>query len=110
MYIDKRTLNPFFKKTNSTPQDLLDWVEFLMKECSEWSTPCTEHPQGKYMGRYNIMAAGWYGFYNGFFSGERINLTPKKGVDVLYMWANYVKSDKQPLIDAIKEFKQKYKL
>ena len=104
-YIDKRTLNPFFKKTNSTPQDLLDWVEFLMKEYSDIEYPCVYNKKRFYMGKYRIYGQFWVDTY------ERIRLMCKKDkYSGLVLWHNYVMGDKQPLLDAIKEFKEKYKL
>ena len=103
-YIDKRTLNPFFKKTNSTPQDLLDWVEFLMKECSGGYFPCMRG--NYYMNKYNIS----------------LNKVAEDIVDHIVflklnkdciaggVWRDFIDGDKQPLFDAIKEFKEKYKL
>ena len=103
-YIDKRVLNPFFKKTNSTPQDLLDWVNFLIKECSDLKCPCINHKQGMYMADYDI--------FNGMVSETcgRIGLDIYKNSDVLQLWWNYVDGDKETLPKIIKEFKRKYKL
>lgn len=100
MYIDKRTLSPFFKKTNSTPQDLLDWVEFLMTECSDMRFPCNEGHL--YMDRYRV---------EGAFSFEIdlwLNKNPK--IAAIQLWIDFHCGDKQPLLDVIKEFKEKYGL
>ena len=110
MYIDKRTLNPFFKKTNSTPQDLLDWVEMLMKECSNDCAPCVTN-KNSYMGYYTVYSAQ---ILNPIYPEVMLNLSKsyiKLDYEGIYgLWGGYVSGDKQPLLDAIKEFKEKYNL
>ncbi len=105
MYIDKRTLNPFFKKTNSTPQDLLDWVEFLMKERSDRQFPCISKSNSYlYMNRYSIY---WYRGYEGNYI-KKLIISNK--LSCFGLWYGYTKGKKQPLLNAIKEFKEKYGL
>ena len=107
-YINKRTLNPFFKKTNSTPQDLVDWVEFLMKKCSDMEFPCNKgyfymdkwsignFPSSKSLQIAGINIAGLRGKRGGFGAAT--------------VWGHYVDGDRNPLLDAIKEFKEKYEI
>lgn len=104
MYIDKRTLNPFFKKTNSTPQDLLNWVEFLMKECLDNESPCRDGY--KYLDKWSI-----YNFKDKWSNKNDVTLRLKrKGLGGLSLWVNYVNGNKTKLPKIIKEFKEKYGL
>ena len=105
MYIDKRTLNPFFKKTNSTPQDLLDWIEFLMKGRLDRKFPCISKSDSYlYMNRYSIY---WHRGFEGNYI-KKLIISDK--LSCFELWDAYRKSHKQPLLDAIKEFKEKYNL
>ena len=104
MYIDKRTLNPFFKKTNSTPQDLLDWVEFLMNEYSDSRYPCLRG--NLYTDKFCISLNK----PSEDIKGGVIFLKLNKDCIAGTVWCDYVNGNKQPLLDAIKELKEKYGL
>ena len=74
-----------------------------MKECSDTDYPCNHGIL--YMDKYDIYSEGTKEEDNIIYLIPKIN-----GIDVIRIWWDYVEGNKQPLLDAIKEFKKKYNL
>ena len=100
-HIDKRVLNSFFRRTNSTPQDLLDWVNEIIE--LDYEFPCNEGHL--YMGKYTISNFDYP-------SNKRIvRLTvDSQSLGGLSIWHRYYHTREKIFFETIKEFKKKYNL